>query len=168
MRLSRHRSRRGGLQLLLVLSAACLGQKPLEPLPPGGIHVLFVGNSLTYVNDLPWTVAALGEMSGDTIRVASSTGPDLALVDHLNGATDALPRIKQGGWDFVVLQQGPSSVPVNRDSLILWTQWFDPYIRAVHAKPALLMVWPSIDRYDFFGEVRKSYQEEAHAVRGVF
>jgi hypothetical protein len=152
----------------LIGSAACQGQNATAPLPAGGIHVLFVGNSLTYVNDLPGTVAALGELSGDTIRVASSTGPDLALVDHLNGATDALARIRQGGWSFVVLQQGPSTVPINRDSLILWTQWFDPHIKAVKAKPALLMVWPSSDRYAYFDEVRKSYQQAAQAVHGVF
>src|SRR5436309_2481209 len=129
----------------LIGSTSCLGQKSVAPLAPGGIHVLFVGNSLTYVNDLPGTVAALGDLGGDTIRVASSVGPDLALIDHLNGATDALARIRQGGWKYVVLQQGPSSVQVNRDSLILWTQWFDPYIKAVNATPALLMVWPSSD-----------------------
>ena len=161
--------RRARLLLLAVLaSSACLGQKIAEPLPAGGIHVLFVGNSLTYVNDLPGTVAALGELSGDTIRVAASVGANLALVDHLNGASDAVARIAQGGWHFVVLQQGPSTVPVNRDSLILWTQWFDPYIRKVNAKPALLMVWPSADRYAYFDEVRKSYQQAAQAVNGVF
>jgi hypothetical protein len=154
--------------LLLLGSVSCLGQKIAGPLPAGGIHVLFVGNSLTYVNDLPGTVAALGELSGDTIRVAASVGANLALVDHLNGGSDAVARIEQGGWNFVVLQQGPSTVPINRDSLILWTQWFDPYIRKANAKPALLMVWPSSDRYAYFDEVRKSYQQAAQAVNGVF
>jgi hypothetical protein len=161
-------ARRHILLLTLVASASCLGTQSLEPLPPGGIHVLFVGNSLTYENDLPWTVAALGEMAGDTIRVAASVGANLALVDHLNGGSDAVERIQQGGWHFVVLQQGPSTVPINRDSLILWTQWFDPYIKQVNAKPALLMVWPSAERYAFFDEVRKSYQQAAQAVNGVF
>lgn len=156
------------LSLSLLASASCLGQRVSEPLPAGGIHVLFVGNSLTYVNDLPGTVAMLGAMAGDTIRVASSVGPNLALVDHLNGGSDAVARIGQGGWHFVVLQQGPSTVPINRDSLILWSQWFEPYIRKVNAKPALLMVWPSIDRYSYFDEVRKSYQQAAQAVNGTF
>ena len=159
---------RGTLLLALALAGTSCAQKALGPLPAGGIHVLFVGNSLTYVNDLPGTVAALGELSGDTIRVAASVGANLALVDHLNGGSDAVARIQQGGWHFVVLQQGPSTVPINRDSLILWTQWFDPYIKAVNAKPALLMVWPSVDRYAYFDEVRKSYQLAAQAVNGVF
>jgi len=33
-----------------------------------GIRVLFVGNSLTYFNDLPGTLAGLAIVTGDTIR----------------------------------------------------------------------------------------------------
>jgi len=148
--------------------SACLGTNSLSPLPPGGIHVLFVGNSLTYVNDLPATVANLGAMTGDTIRVATSAAPDLALIDHLNGGSDALQQLKLGGWNYVVLQQGPSTLAINRDSLILWTKMFDPYIHAAGARAALLMVWPSSDRIAFFDDVRISYQSAAQAVNGVF
>src|SRR6185503_8694401 len=100
------------------------------PLPAGGIHVLFVGNSLTYVNDLPATVAAIATSAGDTVRVAAATGANLALIDHLNGASNAAQRIQQGGWQFVVLQQGPTPPGICRDSLVLWTQMFDTRIRA--------------------------------------
>ncbi|MEP6491089.1 MAG: SGNH/GDSL hydrolase family protein [bacterium] len=148
--------------------AACLSTNSLSPLPPGGIHVLFVGNSLTYVNDLPATVANLGAMSDDTIRVATSAAPDLALIDHLNGGSDALQQLRLGGWKYVVLQQGPSTLPINRDSLVLWTKLFDPYIRSAGARAALFMVWPSSDRVSFFDDVRLSYQSAAQAVNGVF
>lgn len=154
--------------LALVGLSACLSGNAVAPLPPGGIHVLFIGNSLTYVNDLPATVANLGAMSGDTIRVATSAAPDLALIDHLNGGSDALEQLKLGGWKYVVLQQGPSTLPINRDSLILWTKMFDPYIHAAGARAALFMVWPSSDRLAFFDDVRISYQSAAQAVNGVF
>ena len=75
----------------------------VEPLPAGGHHVLFIGNSLTYVNDLPWTVAAIAASAGDTIRYRTAAGPNLALIDHLNGATNAVAEIKAGGWEYVVL-----------------------------------------------------------------
>lgn len=153
---------------LLIVSLACLGTGTVEPLSAGGIHVLFVGNSLTYVNDLPTTVASLGALSGDTIRVATAAGPDLALIDHWNGASNARDQIAQGGWHFVVLQQGPSSVPVNRDTLVLATKLFAPLIRAAGAKPALFMVWPSADRFAYFDDVRASYQAAALSVGGVF
>jgi len=155
--------------LLAVLAfIGCLRGNSPEPLPPGGIHVLFVGNSLTYVNDLPGMVQATGAAVGETIRVSSAVGADLALIDHLNGATNAVEQIKLGGWQFVVLQQGPSSLQVSRDSLILWTRMFDPIVRAAGAQTALYMVWPSIDRVALFDDVRVSYQQAAQAVSGVF
>lgn len=158
------------LAVLIPFAAAiaCSGAKSLEPLPVGGIHVLFVGNSLTYVNDLPGTVAALAASAGDTVRVASSTGADFALIDHLNGGSDALAKLKLGGWNFVVLQQGSSTLPVNRDSLALWTRMFDPFIKSAGAKTALYMVWPTSDRVAFFDDCRLSYQQAAQAVNGVF
>jgi hypothetical protein len=152
----------------LVATVGCGGAGSLGPLPAGGIHVLFVGNSLTYVNDLPGTVAALGASVGDTIRVSSATGADLALIDHLNGATNALAQLKAGGWNYVVLQQGSSTLPVNRDSLTLWTKMFDPYIKAAGAKTALYMVWPTSDRAAFFDDCRLAYQQAAQSVNGVF
>src|SRR4051794_30152618 len=103
-------------RLLASLAAiSCLARTPAEPLPAGGIHVLFVGNSLTYVNDLPATVAAIGASANDTIRVAMSAGPDLALIDHINGGSDAVSRIRGSRWDYVVLQQGPTTTGMCRD-----------------------------------------------------
>jgi hypothetical protein len=157
-------------RLVAVFTAvsSCFGTSPATPPPAGGIHVLFVGNSLTYENDLPGTVVALGALVGDTIRVASAVGPDLALIDHLNGASNAVSQIQLGGWKYVVLQQGPSSVAVNRDSLTLWTKMFDAYIKAAGGQTALFMVWPSSDRLAFFDDMRLSYPQAAQSVGGVF
>jgi hypothetical protein len=157
------------LQLLSCLLFGCGGATSTEPLPAGGIHVLFVGNSLTYVNDLPATVAAIAKSGGDTIRVAVAAGPDLALIDHLNGATDAVARIKEGGWQFVVLQQGPTPPGICRDSLVLWTRMFDQRIRAARAETAVMMTWPNSSGSEgFFDSVRESFEIAAATVNGVF
>jgi hypothetical protein len=162
-------TRRLVLRLATALaSAGCMQTTPLEPLPAGGHHVLFIGNSLTYVNDLPRTLAQIAAQSGDTIRVASVAEPDYALIDHITNHSGAVEAVKAGGWEYVVLQQGPSTLPVNRDSLILWSKMWDTMIRDVGARPALYMVWPTIDRFEFFDEVRKSYQMAAEAVHGLF
>jgi hypothetical protein len=137
------------------------------PLPPGGTHVLFIGNSLTYVNDLPGTLAGLAAASGDTIRVAQVAFPDFALVDHLVDGT-AMRWIGVDGWQYVVLQQGPSSVQVNRDSLIMMTKVFDASIRAVGAKTALYSVWPELVNFSTFQRAIESYQLAAQAVNGVY
>ena len=152
-----------------IAGLSCLNvSRSIAPLPPGGHHVLFIGNSLTYVNDLPSTVAAIARSAGDTIRIATEAQPNLALIDHLTGSTAAVEQIALGGWEFVVLQQGPTPRGICRDSLILWTKLFDPLIRKVGAKPALFMTWPASNQTGIFDDVRISFQQAAAAVNGVF
>ena len=69
-----------------------------------GRSLLFIGNSLTYVNDLPAMVAKVAEAADDSIGVAMVAGPNLAVIDHVNGASDAVAQISRGGWSLVVLQ----------------------------------------------------------------
>jgi hypothetical protein len=140
----------------------------VEPELTGGIKVLFIGNSLTYVNNLPGALSALALSVGDTIQVRTVAEPNFALIDHYVGGSNALGEIASGGWNFVVLQQGPSTTPINRDSLILTAKLFEPRIKAVGATPALYMVWPTIDRVAFFDAARVSYQMAATEVDGIF
>jgi len=155
-----------GATLLVATGIAC--GESVAPLPAGGTQVLFIGNSLTYVNDLPGTLSALALSVGDTIHVRSVVQPNFALIDHYIGWSDALDVIASNRWNYVVLQQGPSTTPINRDSLILTAQLFNTHIRRQGATPALYMVWPTIDRFAFFDEARISYQMAATAVDGVF
>jgi hypothetical protein len=154
--------------LFAVSTLACTSGVSTPDFGNARMRVLFIGNSLTYSNDLPGTLAALARITGDTMYVESVAGPDLALIDHVHGASNAIDVIRRNSWDFVVLQQGPSSVAVNRDTLVLGTQLLDPHIRASNARAALYMVWPSTDRIQFFTAVRDSYRAAADAVDGVF
>lgn len=156
------------LAFLGIGSLGCLASHAAEPLPVGGVHVLFVGNSLTYVNDLPATVAAIGAMAGDTIRVSAAVGPDLALIDHLNGGSDAVAQLRRGGWEFVVLQQGPTPAGMCRDSLVLWARMYASYLHGTSTRLALLMPWPGVTHQDLFDEVRVSFEAAAIGVNGLF
>ena len=57
------------------------------------------------------------------------SGPTSHSIDHVKGATTAVDVIDSGKWDFVVLQQGPSSLGVSQDTLILAAKLFEPHIR---------------------------------------
>jgi hypothetical protein len=135
---------------------------------PRVYHLLFIGNSLTYFNDLPGTVALLASGAGDSIEVESVARPGFALIDHVQGKSDAVAVIRSRRWDYVVLQQGPSSLPVSRDTLILATKLLDTDIRAAGGQTAELMVWPARANIASFDQVRVSYQEAARAVDGLF
>ena len=153
-----------------ITTAACLGGSHVTAprLEGEGRRALFIGNSLTYSMDIPGITQALADSAGgDKLAVATVAGPDMALIDHLNEGT-AVREIRKGGWEWVVLQQGPSSVEINRDSLRLTTKLFDAEIAAIHARPALFSAWPSLGRRQDFPRAIESYRLAAADVHGVF
>lgn len=131
------------------------------------LRILFIGNSLTYQNDLPRVVESLGA-NGMRIDAEMVAAPNLALIDHVNGASNAVARIRERGWDFVVLQQGPTSVVADRDTLVLAVRALDREIRAAGARTAVYMVWPAKDRLAYFDNVHAAYKTAADAVGAVF
>ena len=83
-----------------VLVGAILSAKP-------HLSVLWVGNSLTYVHDLPGLVTALGasEKSAATFSSKESTTGGMSLQQHTDPQqSDTMAQIAKGGNDFVVLQ----------------------------------------------------------------
>jgi hypothetical protein len=145
---------------ILALSTA-LPACASDPVRPGGtLHVLFVGNSLTYWNDLPGMLRDIGDADGVTIETTDLSQGGYALEDHwANEAT--VDVLYEGGWDVVVLQQGPSSLPDSRANLITWAGTWADAARAVGAIPALYMVWPELARFDVFDDVIFSYRTAA-------
>ena len=130
-------------------------------------RVLFIGNSLTYSNNLPSIVEALADASGQkrlTFKAVVFGG--FSLEDHWNQG-DARRTIAQGGWDVVVLQQGPSASAEGRESLLEYTRRFAQEIRRAGARPALYMVWPSASRMQDFDGVTESYRQAAVGVEGL-
>jgi hypothetical protein len=155
---------------LLLVSSACRsgGGEIAGTAEPTDLQVLFVGNSLTYQNDLPGLVEAIAETAGKgpTIDVRTVAFPDFSLEDHWNHG-EALDVVDEGGWDVVVLQQGPSTLPENRANLVEWSGRFAERIRAAGGRPALYSIWPPRSQANGFDLVRDSYAEAAEAVDGI-
>jgi PKD repeat protein len=75
--------------------------------------ILFIGNSYTYVNDLPLMLYNLALSAGDTIIYDSSAPGGYTLLQHTTNTT-TLSKINAQNWDYVVLQeqsQKPSFPP---------------------------------------------------------
>lgn len=75
--------------------------------------ILFLGNSYTYVNDLPNTLKQLALSLGDTLDIDSYC-PGGASFQSLYNDANTLTKIQLPGWDYVVLQaqsQEPSFSP---------------------------------------------------------
>ena len=126
-------------------------------------RVLFVGNSLTYANDLPGMIETV---SSGRVECESIAYPDFSLEDHWRKG-DALAAIRRGGWTHVVLQQGPSSLPESRRVLVQDARRFAREIRQQKAEVVLYGVWPDEGRRRFFDAVTASYAAAAEAADGA-
>jgi hypothetical protein len=80
------------------------------------INVLFIGNSLTSVNDLPKAVADIAKSLGDNLTYTVSDPGGYTLAQHLKN-TDTLLKLKSGSWDYVVIQE-QSELPALGDSRV--------------------------------------------------
>jgi hypothetical protein len=165
--ISRSAPMRRILWLSLVLASASCGSAAPDPGPDGDLRVLFIGNSLTEANDLPGMVSRIADGAGTlAITVEAVDFGGASLEDHWNQG-EALAAIDRGGWDAVVLQQGPSALPESRVLLLDYAHRFADRIRAAGARPALYMVWPPLDRAGDWDAVTESYTAAARAVDGL-
>lgn len=67
------------------------------------LSVLFIGNSYTYVNDLPTVVNNLTTSLGDKLTVDSRTQGGATFANHVSNAS-TYTSIHSKPWDFVVIQ----------------------------------------------------------------
>jgi len=155
---------RAALRLASVVAAAAAvatcGAGATSAQGADALRVLFIGNSLTATNDLPGLVAALGARRGRSIAVETRAPGGFALEDHWN-LTDVRDELARGGVDWVVLQQGPSSLPDSGENLRQWSIVFADAIRAGGATPALMTVWPEWYRRGVFDWVIGNYRRAA-------
>jgi hypothetical protein len=149
--------------ILLMVFPICFSGKAPESKE---IKLLFVGNSLTYVNDLPGLVAGLGKQDGVSITYKTYLFPDYSLEDHWNeGKVQA--EIEGGGFDFVIAQQGPSALAGSQLLLLEYAKRFEAICTKGRTKLALYMVWPSKARYFDLDNVISSYTNAASKTSSV-
>jgi phage tail protein X len=159
---------------LLAATLGCLGTtEPSTVTLPGrdGRPVLFIGNSLTYYNDLPLIVEALadsvpGLAPQERLAVSMAAYPDFGLAEHWQDGT-ALQALERNTWNTVVLQQGSSALDESRVILREFTKRFDAKVKAAGARTALYAVWPSAARQFDFDRVNESYTLAASDVNAM-
>ncbi len=68
-------------------------------------RVLFVGNSLTYYNDMPQTFQSISNSLGHSVYIETHTPGGTGFANHVVNP-QVYTLFKKGGWDAVVLQPG--------------------------------------------------------------
>ena len=99
------------LAVVLILCICCCSSKPSNSgnsIITKNVSVLFIGNSLTYTNDLPKLVKNAAKAKGINLTITVIAYPNYAIIDHWNDG-NVQKEISKNHYDFVLLQQGPSS-----------------------------------------------------------
>lgn len=102
--------------------------------------VLFIGNSYTYVNDLPSLVAQLLAPSGIRLEHESVT-PGGATLEKQWKDGKALAAIKKRKWDFVVLQEQSVRPFKDREAMFGAARLLHAEIAKTSAKTLLYETW---------------------------
>ena len=151
--------------VLLSAAASCATAPPTVPDP--ALRILFIGNSLTSANDLPGLVRRLAESDPSRqVMISSVTFGELQPGGPLEpgrrpagdrGRTLGLRRAAAGALGAAREPGAAGRIrrPVRRG---------DP---PVGGRPAVYMVWPSLDRESEWDAVTANHQAAAEAVSGV-
>ena len=124
------------------------------------IAILFIGNSLTYTNNLPKLVKKEAKKNGVKVNTNMVAFPNYAIMDHwIDGKIQNLITSKK--YDYVIIQQGPSSQPEGRKILIEYGTKLYELCKKNNTKLSYFMVWPSLKYYHTFDGVIKTYTDAA-------
>lgn len=153
------------LKLIIILFFACLTS--VSARAQKKINVLFLGNSLTYYNNLPELVKKIAACDSVDMSYRSISLPNYALVDHWSDGK-AQQEIKSGKYNYVVVQQGPSSQLEGRSYLLEYGLKFDELCDQNNARLVVYMVWPAKARASDFSGVFNSYKLLADSAKAIF
>lgn len=107
------------------------------------ISVYFIGNSLTFYNDLPRMFADLAAAAGRSVAVDLSFSGGGTLAGHAR-SWSTLNKLGQRSWKFVVLQEQsdlPAVEAQRRESVLPPLRVFKERIEGIGATPVLFMTW---------------------------
>lgn len=100
------------------------------------VNALFLGNSYTYVNNLPQLISSIALANNDTLTFDSNCPGGYTLNNHFTDAT-SISKINTSTWQYVVLQaqsQEPSFSPAQVNAQTLpYAIKLDSIIKHAHA-----------------------------------
>ncbi len=134
------------------------------PSLPGEVDLslLFVGNSLSYSNSMPDMIEEIGYVHEIKIKTTCLCKPNYALLDHWD-ESELKNLIETGNYDYVILQQGPSSLEYGAMVLLDYGQLIKDLAQEHGAITSFYQVWPSVARYFSFSDVINNYARAARA-----
>lgn len=121
------------------------------------LHVLFIGNSYTYVNNMPQIAADMAASMGDTLVWDMEAPGGMALAEHL-GNPATIAKIQARKWDYVVLQE-QSLIPAMPDdmaeNLFMYAKKLDSVINVYNpcGETMFYMTWGRKNGHPYYCDV---------------
>jgi hypothetical protein len=133
---------------------------------PARIRILFVGNSYTYVNDLPRILQVMAIQSGrrSLPEVRIMVGPGFAWEDHWK-VEAAQKVIKSTQWDYVVLQEQSQEPILHEQKMKKFGTLLIDAVHRSHASPLLFVTWSRENEAAAQSVISTSYARLASAAR---
>ena len=106
------------------------------------LRVLFVGNSLTYFNEMPWLTEEVAKSLGvkPMLRADFSGRSGASLRQHWDRGR-AVRSIREGEYAYVVLQPQSTEIVRTPEEIFRYAKMLDAEIRRSGAKTILFQTW---------------------------
>ena len=140
-------------------------------------RILFIGNSYTYYNEMPFEIfKKMAESVGLDIDVSAVTKGGESLVGHSTEGHETYDKInllfENEKFDYVILQEQSDTPAVNREKYFTGLEHFVSVARRNGAEPIIYGTWPKKEGHpnlEKFGVDRKTMAkmlDEAFAAAG--
>jgi hypothetical protein len=150
--------------------SAALALLIAAPLPAGGtpkpVRVLFIGNSYTYVNDLPKMLAALARAGNQRPVVYERETPGGYTLEKHWKDGKAVKKIAAAKWDYVVLQEQSLRPLVERQRMFEYAAKLGGAINKQQARTLLFQTWARQDAPQKQADLSKAYLDLGKELKG--
>lgn len=117
--------------------------------PEGALKVLFIGNSHTFVHQVHTQLQYLGEAADIPIWVEGQLVGGATLNEHRQRG-EATRRIREGKWDFVVIQEQSTLPAEDPNGYLGEVDRLADLIKKQGATPVIYATWPRAHWDDFY------------------
>lgn len=155
MRLNRH-----ALAVLLVAGTAAAAGAADRGQP---LHVLFVGNSYTFANDLPGLLVKLSAAGRQRRVVTAMEAPGGCTLEQHVREGRAGKLIASKPWDYVVLQEQSMIPVVAPERMLEWGPKLDAAVHDRGARTLLFQTWARAGQPDMQPPLVAAYDDLARA-----
>ena len=132
----------------------------------GGVSlkIFFVGNSYTHRNLLPGVFTQLAKAAGIDVVWDWRAPGGSSLGDSYDGTSNhpsALPRVQNGNWDYVVMQEQSTTPLTNRTEFLMNAMRWDQELDRTKSKGIFLLTWARKAIPETQAELTSTYTQAA-------